>query len=308
MGGNFKIKLSQLRILVGVADYGNFSEAALHLNLSQSAVSHAIATLEDELGVILLSRGHYGAVPTPVGERIIHHARQILGLVNTIVQEAHVGRGVDGGRVRIVSFRSAAAHIIPPVIAKVRGRYPKLTITLTDYDDYDEVEDDLRNARADIGFTRLPAPPEFETWELMTDEYIVLLPPQSLNGHGSLVELSWNELATYPLILSAGMGCSLLIRQHLKGSGFPFVPAFEVKEDSTAVSMVAQGLGAAILPRLAAEPIPAEVQVFSLPQRLERRIGVAVLANMMHSPAVYAFLDALRGTGSFAPDPVLEKG
>jgi DNA-binding transcriptional LysR family regulator len=59
--------------------------------------------------------------------------------------------------------------------------------------------------------------------------------------------------------------------------------------------MVLQGLGAAILPRLAAEPLPPEVQVYSLPVPLERVIKVAVLANSLQSPAVFAFLDTLRG-------------
>ena len=58
--------------------------------------------------------------------------------------------------------------------------------------------------------------------------------------------------------------------------------------------MVVQGLGAAILPRLAAAPIPKEVRVYSFPVPLERVIGVAVLSDALHVPAVFAFLDMLR--------------
>jgi DNA-binding transcriptional LysR family regulator len=82
--------------------------------------------------------------------------------------------------------------------------------------------------------------------------------------------------------------------------GFPLKVAYEVNEDSTIVSMVVQGLGAAILPRLAAEPLPAGVQVYSLPVPLERVIGVAILSNVLHTPAVFAFLDALRNVGQFS--------
>jgi len=63
---NSRIKLSQLRALVAVAVHGNFSEAALHLGLSQSAVGRTIATWR--IGVLLLSRGRHGAHLTPVGE------------------------------------------------------------------------------------------------------------------------------------------------------------------------------------------------------------------------------------------------
>ena len=63
--------------------------------------------------------------------------------------------------------------------------------------------------------------------------------------------------------------------------------------------MVVQGLGVAILPRLAAEPLPVGVHVYTLPVPLERVIGVAVRANALQTPAVFAFLDILRGASRF---------
>lgn len=72
------MKFFQLRAIVAVADRGNFCEAALELQLSQPAISHAIATLEEELGVPLFARGRHGAVLTPPGERILYHARQAM--------------------------------------------------------------------------------------------------------------------------------------------------------------------------------------------------------------------------------------
>ncbi|NJO50380.1 MAG: LysR family transcriptional regulator, partial [Leptolyngbyaceae cyanobacterium RM2_2_4] len=84
------IKLSQLRALIAVADHGNFSEAALYLDVSQSAVSHAIATLESELGVVLLSRGRHGANLTPVGQQIIQYARQVMQMLEQISKEANL--------------------------------------------------------------------------------------------------------------------------------------------------------------------------------------------------------------------------
>ena len=76
-----KLKLSQLRALVAIAKYGNFSEAALQIGVNQSTVSHAIATLENEMGVILLNRGRHGAKLTPVGEQITAKAIQMLKLL-----------------------------------------------------------------------------------------------------------------------------------------------------------------------------------------------------------------------------------
>ncbi len=287
-----QIKLSQLRALVAVADRGNFSEAALHLDLSQSAISHAIAALEEELGVRLLSRGRYGAQATPIGERIIGHARRVLEVLAAMEREAQLERGLGEGRIRIATFRSAAAHLIPPLIARLQARWPGVTVAITEFADVDRVEQELRTGRADLGFTELPAPAEFKTWEVMRDDYVVLLPPTAPPIQGAI---SWEQLSRYPLILVIDNGtCEIKLRQLLRSSERAPKIAYEVKEDSTAVGMVIQGLGVTIMPRLAAEPVPAGIKTCGLPQRLQRVIGVAVVEEMLHSPAVYAFLDALQ--------------
>lgn len=291
-----RIKLSQLRALIAVAECSNFSEAALHLELSQSAISHAIATLEEELGVLLLSRGRYGAHLTPVGERVTTHARQVMQLLEAIEKEANLEKGLHGGSVRIACFRSVATHVLPVAIARFRRHFPKIAVSITEHDDYVGVEDALRQGHADIGFTYLPADNEFETWELLRDDYIALLPPTNpLRG----TQLTWEQLAGYPLIVSSVNACNMYVRKCLRFSDFPIKIAYQVKEDSTIVSMVVQGLGAAILPRLAAEPIPDGVHICSLPVHCERVIGVAVLANALQTPAVFAFLDILKRTDLF---------
>lgn len=288
------MKLTQLRTLVAVADYHNFSEAALQLGLSQSAVSHAIASLEDELGVVLFTRGRHGAHLTPVGERIANYGRQMLQLQEQILKEANLSKGLQGGHVRVASFRSVATHILPRVIAGFRQRFPAIAVIITEHDDYPEVEQALRNGHADVGFTLLPSSDEFDAWELLKDEYLALFPPQfQLNGD----QLTWEQLAGYPLILPPeSCTCCSRIEEHCLAHDRRLNVAYEVREDSTTVNMVIQGLGATIMPRLAAEPIPAEVQVYSLPDPLQRVIGVAVVANALLTPAVFAFLDILKTT------------
>lgn len=285
------MKLSQLRAIVAVADYGNFSEAALELNLSQPAISHAIATLEAELGVSLFARGRRGAVLTVAGERIIAHARQSLQHLELMQKEANLQKGLNGGQVRVASFRSVATHVLPVVIARFRNRFPNIGITIIERPDYLDIEQTLRDGRADIGITYLPTSPEFEVWELVRDDYIVLLPPSArIEG----THLTWDELAAYTLILLPCLPCGRLLHQHLTAIAPPMNTASDIQEDSTIVSMVMQGLGAAILPRLAAEPIPSSLHVYPLPAPLKRVIGVATISEALHTPAVFAFLDILK--------------
>ena len=294
----YKLKISQLRILVAVADYQNFSEAALSLNISQSAVSHAIATLEAQLGIILFNRGRNGAYLTPVGEKLILPAKEILDLLQKMVKEANRAKGLEGGNVRVVAFRSAATHILPTLIAQFRRRFPLITVSVTEVDEQIEKERILRSGQADIGLLHLPCSDEFETWEILRDEYVVLL-PRSLELNQT--QLTWKQLATYPLIISAIDSCSIKIREYLQRSEESVKIDYEMKQDSTIISMAIQGLGAAILPRLAAEPIPPQLEVYSLPVPLERIIKAAVLKNALHTPAVFAFLDALKNYQRYLP-------
>ncbi|MBW4582524.1 MAG: LysR family transcriptional regulator [Tildeniella nuda ZEHNDER 1965/U140] len=285
------MKLSQLRAIVAVADYGNFSEAALALNLSQPAISHAIATLEAELGVSLFARGRRGAVLTVAGEQIVAHARQVFLHLELIQKEANLQKGLNGGHVRIASFRSVATHVLPMVIARFRDRFPNISITIIERPDYLDIEQTLRDGRADIGMTYLPTSAEFEAWELVRDDYVALLPPKtSIRG----LQMTWEDLAAHPLVLLPCLPCGRILHQHLTTVAPPMQTASDIQEDSTIVSMVMQGLGAAILPRLAAEPIPQALRVHLLPDPLKRVIGVAALSEALHTPAVFAFLDTLK--------------
>ncbi|MBM0743358.1 LysR family transcriptional regulator [Phormidium sp. CLA17] len=287
----------QLQILAAVAEHHSFSEAALQLEVSQSAVSRAIAALEEELGVSLLSRGRFGARPTPVGERILVHAHQILQLRDRIDHEIDLERNLSGGRIRIASFRSAATHLLPPLIAQFYHRFPNIKVTLTE-DDPTSIELALREGRVDIGLVPLPRlSDELETWEIARDEFVVMLPP---SASPIPQQLTWQDLAQYSFILYNYAECTSAVRNHWIQWQQSFKVAHEIKEDSTIVSMVSQGLGAAVLPRLAALPIPKGIQVRSLPVPLERIIGAAIFANGLHSPAVFTFLDLLQGRGTFA--------
>jgi len=285
------MKLSQLRALVAVADYGNFSEAALELNLSQPTISHAIATLEVELGVSLFARGRRGAVLTAAGEHIVAHARRAMHHLELMQKEANLQKGLDGGQVRIASFRSVATHLLPRVIAQFRDRVPHVSITIIERPDYLDIEQTLRDGRADIGITYLPTSVEFEAWELLRDDFIALLPP---NASIRSTHLTWDDLAAHSLILLPCLPCGRSLHTHLSTVAPPMNTASDIQEDSTIVSMVMQGLGAAILPRLAAEPIPSALRVYPLPAPLKRVIGVATLPEALHTPAVFAFLETLK--------------
>ena len=275
-----------------IAQCGSFSDAAIQLEMSQSAVSRAIASLENELDVPLLVRGRLGAKLTPIGERVVAHAQHIVDLRESIEYEVNLEKALYNSRLRIASFRSASTHILPPKIAEFQRTYPRVEVSLDEFDPAG-VEQALRSGDADLGLLPLPRSEEFTTWEIARDEYVVLLPKTEAKLPKTL---TWNDLSTRSFILFNYAECTTAVREHWSRWQQPLNVAYNVKEDSTIVSMVAQGLGSAILPRLAAMPIPETVESRSLPVPLERVIGVAILANTLPTPAVDRFLEMIRKT------------
>ena len=288
------MKLSQIRSFVAVARCGKFNQAAIELDLTQPTVSHAIATLESDLGVQLLFRGQKGVHLTPVGESVLAHCDRILESVADIHQEANRYKSLEVGRVRISAFRGAASQLLPQVKADFKLKYPQIDIKIVEEKDCPQVEQMVYEGEADLGFTILPTAKELETIELLRDNYIVLLPPQTALD---LTEnkITWTQLLSLAIISYPNQNtCFRQIKQYFATAGCEFNPSEQVRESDTIVNLVAAGSGAAILPQLSVFHIPQGVTVCQLPQPLQRLVAVATPKDANLSYAVWAFLDFLR--------------
>ncbi len=285
-----KVKLSQLRTLTTVAATGSFSEAALQLEVSQSTVSHSIAALEEALGVSLIHRGRQRASLTPVGDRIHAQAQKTLALIDEMGVEATQARGIKGGLVRIAAFRSLASEILPGAIAHLHEHHPTVQVTITEVESNQALIDTLREGQADLSIAALLPKDDFETFKIMEDLFIALLPP---NAPKTKRQLSWNDLRSYPLITSSS-DCCTIMRSHLMQAQPPIEVGYLISNDSTAVSMTRQGLGITLLPELAAQPIPREVRVAHLPFKVTRPLGISWLRDTLLTPATYAFLETFK--------------
>lgn len=287
------MKLSQIRSFVTVAKCGSFGKAALELDLAQPTVSHAIATLEAELGIQLLFRSRKGVEITPAGESILVYCYEVLESVKKISREANLHKSLDGGKVRISAFRGAAAQLLPPIKARFKAKYPQISVKIIEERDCPQVEQAIREGKADLGITTLPAAPDLETIEVLQDAYIVLLPPNSeFSGYS---KLSWQELTAIPIIsYPSHNSCFITIQDYFQSAGYEFRPSEQVNESDTIVNLVATGAGAAIIPKLSVFHVPDGVTVCQLPQPLQRVVVAATMAEANLAHAVWAFLDFLK--------------
>src|SRR5437763_2954753 len=143
------LNVQRLRVLREVAARGSFTAAAEALNYAQSAVSQAVATLEAETGVTLIERDRRGVRPTPAGTALVAHAEGILARLEAAEADLAAIAGVRGGRLRMASFPTAGATLMPLAIATFRGAHPDVTLSLAEGEP-EEIAPRLRDGEFDL--------------------------------------------------------------------------------------------------------------------------------------------------------------
>ena len=282
---------SQLRALLAVVDTGRFTLAAERLGISQSGVSHAVSTLEGDLGVPLLHRTADGAEPTEFGSRVVTLARRSVHLRDLIRLEAEAIRGLTGGVVRVGSFGvSASLRLLPPLLRAFAERHPGVEVRVLEGRD-DEVVSWVRSDRVDLGVVTMPAE-AFDAVLLGQDEFVAVLP----TAHPLAAEeaVGRSDLAAAPYIRSAG-GCD---------PGLPGVTVrHEIRDVTTLVALVAEGLGVSVVPELALPlPLPDGVVTRPLAPRMPRQIALAARDRRELLPGARALyrlaMETGRGSGA----------
>src|SRR5271156_3491240 len=120
------LNVQRLRVLREVVVRGSFSAAAEALDYTQPAISQAVATLEAETGTTLIERDRRGLRPTAAGAALVAHTEGILARLQAAEDDLNAIIGVRGGRLRMASFPSAGATLMPLAIATFRAAYPEV--------------------------------------------------------------------------------------------------------------------------------------------------------------------------------------
>lgn len=128
------VTLRQLRYFVAAARNGQFSMAATSENVSQSAITNAVLTLEKELGVRLFDRLAQGVALTADGQDFFHHACHILDSVRDATHKPHFRSAKLGGTVSVAASYTVLGYFLPDLLARFRASYPDVEIDLRDMD------------------------------------------------------------------------------------------------------------------------------------------------------------------------------
>ncbi|WP_331770157.1 LysR family transcriptional regulator (plasmid) [Embleya sp. NBC_00888] len=282
----------ELRILVAVADEGGFSAAAAALGSTQSGVSHAMRGIERKVGAVLFERGRTGARPTPAGTTAAAHARRVLRMLDVLVVEARgagrgagMGDGAAGGSLHIAAFRSAALHLLPPVLARLTARHPDIEPRVRIVREVGPgTAGEVAEGRADVSIATLgtPTPPGLVGGVLLEEPYALVHPA----GHPdprSLPLVDWTE------------NCSSYTREWWATQDWIPRATVEAEDDGAVLAMVAGGFGMAIMPALSLTDTPPSVEVADLgPKRPTRSVGYLTTPELAASAAVGALVRELR--------------
>src|SRR5919107_2257440 len=146
------LDVRRMRVLREVAQRGSFSAAADALSFTQSAVSQQIAALEREAGTVLVQRSARGVRLTEAGEALVRHTEAILARLAEAEAELEAIAGLKGGRLRMASFESAGATLMPLAIAAFRVRHPAVELSMTLLEPEDSIPQ-LRAGELDLAIT-----------------------------------------------------------------------------------------------------------------------------------------------------------
>lgn len=306
-----------LRLLQAIAEHGTLTAAAAVLGTSQPAVSQHVRRLERRLGTALLDRSGRRVRLTEAGAVLATHGRSVNAAVRAAAAQVTALTGLRAGVVRVVAFPSSSATLVPLALARLRREHPGLTVTL-DEAEPPEALARLRAGTCDVAVTFAYAGGGGSTAtpglvgragadaardgelsglvarHLLDDPTLAVLPADHPRADDPHLQLS--DLADETWIA----GCPQC-RGHLLHSaaacGFAPEIAYATDDYVAVLSLVAAGLGVALLPRLVRQTGERHPGVVLRPAAgtSARRVYAVTTPDLIRVPAVAATLEALAG-------------
>jgi LysR family hydrogen peroxide-inducible transcriptional activator len=242
--------LRQLKYLLALEKYLNFTRAAEASFVSQSTLSAGLKELEELLGVQLVERDRQSVAITPTGQAVLDRARGLLAAAEDMVEYATSVSKPMSGLLRLGVIPTIAPFILPSILPQIREKYKDLKLALRE-DLTQNLLDRIRNRQLDMALIALPyATDGLITRELFSDEFWLTAREEDDAFKGKTVTVP-AKMADRLLLLEEGH----CLREHsLQACGKSEIANAEGIEATsllTLVQMVESGMGIALLPEMA---------------------------------------------------------
>ncbi len=288
------LDLRHLIALKAIADEGSFGKAAERLGYTQSAISQQIAALERIVGMRLIERpgGPRPISLTEAGQTLLRHADAIQARLLAAKADMAALEAGDAGRLRVGTFQSVGAKIIPRLLRRFSESHPQVEVVLRESQDESELLELIERGDLDLTFWTLPLDPgPYETVELLHDPYVLVVPAGSPLA-GLKRPPTLKEIVLQPII---GFNhCSAMdhVEAQLASTGRAPNIVFRSDNNGTVQGMVGAGVGLAVSPRLTVDEDDPSVDIVDLHGRIPPRIiGLVWHSDRHRSAAAEAFVD-----------------
>lgn len=291
------LSLDQLETFAHVIQLGSFSAAASRLRLSQPAVSLQVKHLERRMGVRLIERVGRRALPTAAGEELLGHARRIDATVTDALEA--MARHAKGtiGRVRLGTGDTACIYFLPPILRRLRAKFPSLDIVVCTGNTPDILRS-IEDNTIDIGLVTLPVPGRiFDVKPLIEDEFVVIAAADAALPAGRVTP---PDLAGLPVVLyESGAHIRRLIDQWASRAGHTLKPVMELGSVEAIKELVGAGLGCSVVPGMALRGADARRLIATRPlhPRLCRKLAVVMRRDKPLQRGLREVVGALRAAG-----------
>jgi DNA-binding transcriptional LysR family regulator len=291
------LELRHLIALKAIAEEGTFGRAAQRLGYTQSAISQQIAMLERIVGQKLIERpgGPKPVSLTEAGVLLLRHADAIAARLQAAQADLAALDAGDAGPLRIGTYQSVGARVLPELLREFSAQWPQVDITLQESADDRELLEFVERGDLDLSFVVLPLEPgPYEAVELFRDSYVLVVPAGSpLAGRDRAPSL--RELLEHPLISNRTCRTTQRVEDRLRHAGREPHIAFRSDDNGTVQGLVAAGVGIAIVPRLTVDETDEAVSVVDLGDRVPPRlVGIAWHRDRLRTPASEAFVELAR--------------
>ncbi len=292
------LELRHLIALKAIAEEGTFGRAAASLGYTQSAISQQIAMLERIVGQKLIDRpgGPKQVSLTESGELLLRHADAIAARLQAAHADLAALDAGDAGPLRIGTYQSVGARVLPRLFREFSGQWPDVEITLQESADDRDLIHLVEDGELDLTFVILPIDPgPYETVELFRDPYVLVVPAGSALASRDRAP-SLRELVEHPLISNRTCRTTQRVEERLRHAGRAPHIAFRSDDNGTVQGLVAAGVGIAIVPRLTVDETDDAIRVVDLADRVPPRlIGIAWHRDRHRTRAAEAFVELARG-------------
>jgi len=285
------VELRHLAALEAVGRLRSFSAAARELGYTQSAVSQQIAQLERVVEQRLVERpgGPRSVDLTEAGQLLLRHADSIVAQL--AAAQADLAALAEGaaGPLRVGIYQSVGARILPALLRRFREDWPLVEVRVREETEAAELLRLVERGELDLTFVDLPLPEgPFESEEVLTDPYVLLVSSQSDLAERETAP-SLRELSGLPLI---GWRHLSEPETSLRGRVPNLNYVFRTDDNGTLVGLVAEGLGAAVVPRLVVNPRNPALTALPLGSRIPpRHLAIAWHRDRYRSAAAEAFVE-----------------